>query len=123
MHIRKQRARLSLVKMSATDRNSLVPFDQDLKYTIKLKERVKSVRNISAIHTGKNAIIPSSMSYLLGWNYCGAALYLVPGQQLGNDWKRSIEPHDNRKFIYDLQALSQCNYFAVELSGLSQENL
>ena len=49
------------------------------------------------------------------------------------DWKRIIEPHDN----HDLQfkpALSQfilgawkeidtCNYFAVELSVLSQENL
>ena len=59
-----------------------------------------SARNISAIHTGESAIIPSSMSYFLGWNYCGEALYLVPGQ-------RNIELHDNRKFIYDLQALSQ----------------
>ena len=41
-----------------------------------------SVRNIiiSAIHTGENAIISSSMSYFLGRNYCDAALYLVPGQ-------------------------------------------
>ena len=61
-----------------------------------------SVRNISAIHTGQNAIISSSMSYLLGCNYCDAALYLVPGQQLIYDWKRSIEPHGNRKFINDL---------------------
>ena len=37
----------------------------------------------------------------------GAALYLVPGQQLIYDWKRSIEPHDNPKFIYDFEALSQ----------------
>ena len=85
--------------MSATDRNSLVPFDQDLKYTIKLKERVKSVRNISAIHTGKNAIIPSSMSYLLGWNYCGAALYLVPGQK---SWATTGKEASSRTTIESL---------------------
>ena len=78
--------RLSLVKMSAIDRNSLVPFDRDLEYTIE---------GANDIRTGENAIIPSSMSYFLGWNYCGAALYLVPGKQLIYDWKRSIEPYDN----------------------------
>ena len=67
--------RFSLVKMSATDRNSLVPPNRDLVYTSPLKTRVTSVRNISAIHTGENAIISSSMSYFFGLNYCGAALY------------------------------------------------
>ena len=88
-----------------------------------------SARNISAIHTGENAIMSSSMSYFLGCNYCDAALHLVPGQQLIYDRQRSIERHGNRKFIYDLQNLSlgarkaidngNCNYFTVELSVLS----
>ena len=55
--------------------NSLVPLDRDLVHTSSLKARVTSVRDISAIHTGQNAIISSSMSYFLGLNYCGAALY------------------------------------------------
>ena len=53
--------RLSLVKMSATDRNSFVPLDRDLEYTIEGASDIDT--NISAIHTGVNAIIPSSMSY------------------------------------------------------------
>ena len=51
------------------------------------------------------------------------------------DWKRNTEPHDNRSlFTICKPALSQlilgarkeidtCNYFAVELFVLSQENL
>ena len=51
------------------------------------------------------------------------------------DWKRNIEPHNNRSlFTICKPALSQlifgarkeidtCNYFAVELSVLSLENL
>lgn len=120
-----------LVKMSATDRNSLVPLDLDLVYTSPLKARVTSVRNISAIHTGENAIILSSMWYFLGLNYCGAQLFI----KYLYDWKRNIEPHDNQSlFTICKLALSQlilgarkeidtCNYFAVELSALSQENL
>ena len=65
--------RFCLVKMSETDRNSLVPLTGTL--STQLKARVTSVRNISAIHTGENEIISSSMSYFLGWNYCGTALY------------------------------------------------
>ena len=96
--------RLSLVKMSATDRNSLVPLDRDLAYAIEgaMTSVVTSVRNISAIHTAENAIISSSTSYFLGCNYYDATLYLVPGQHLIYYWKRSIEPHGNLKFIYDL---------------------
>ena len=65
--------RFSLVKMSVTDSNSLVPLDRDLDYTIEGASDIRT-KSVSAIHTGENKIILSSMSYFLGWNYCGAAL-------------------------------------------------
>ena len=90
--------------------------------------RVTSVRNISAIHTGENAIIPSSMSYFLGWNYCGAALYSVPGQQLNYLCleKKHRTVRESKVYLRSasLESVnSRSTDFAVELSGLSQENL
>ena len=100
----KEANRFSLVKMIATDRNTLAPFERDLEYTIEMT----SVRNISAIPIlVKTQLCRRSCHTFLGWNYCGAALCFKVPLRLE---KKPIE-----SLFYDLQAdLESVNSLGME---------
>ena len=84
--------------MSAIDRNSLVPFDRDLEYTIE---------GANDIRTGENAIIPSSMSNFFRLELLWCCSLFSTWETVNLRLEKKHRTVRQLKFICDLQALSQ----------------
>ena len=96
--------RFSLVKMSATDMNSLVPIDRDLEYTIESASDIRT-KYFCHPHWWKQNNFVANV--ILRLELYVVLLFICTIQWILG-WSKTID---------------SCDYSAVELSVLSQENL